>query len=100
MTSSLLLSCMFFSSLCMTSVTYLTIRNRLRNTNPAVKGHNRKMIEQNVKLFKALFLVIGLSFGFWLPAIAMYTIITFCAKCSRDVFYADRNNFSLRQFTC
>ena len=92
MTSSLLLNCMFFISLCMTSVAYLIIRNRFRSTNPAVscafKGHNRKMIEKNIKLSKTLFLVIGLSFGFWLPAITMYTIIPFCDECFSYIFWS------------
>ena len=92
MTSSLLLNCTFSISLCMTLVTYLTIRNRLRSTNPsvscAVEGHDRKMIEKNVKLSKTLFLVVGLSFGFWIPAIAMYTIITFCDECLSYIFWS------------
>ena len=86
MTSSLLINCTFLISLCMILVIYLTIRKRLGSTNPAIHGHNRKMIEQNIKLSKTLFLVIGLSFGLWLPSITMYTMMTFCAVCYSDIF--------------
>ena len=74
-TSFLIINSMLFVCLCVILATYITIRNRLRNTNPAVEAHNRKTIEQNVKLSKTLFVVIGLSFAFWLPAIIMYSTL-------------------------
>ena len=74
-TSFLIINSMLFVCLCVILATYMTIRNRLRNTNPAVEAHNRKTIEQNVKLSKTLFVVIGLSFAFWLPAIIMYSTL-------------------------
>ena len=74
-TSFLIINSMLFVCLCVILATYMTIRKRLRNTNPAVEAHNRKTIEQNVKLSKTLFVVIGLSFAFWLPAIIMYSTL-------------------------
>ena len=66
---------MLFVCLCVILAAYMAIRKRLQNTNPAVDAHNRKTIEQNVKLSKTLFVVIGLSFAFWLPAIIMYSTL-------------------------
>ena len=68
--------------LCVVLATYMTIRKRLRNTNPAVEAHNRKTIEQNAKLSKTLFVVIGLSFAFWLPVITMYTVMALYVECA------------------
>ena len=56
-TSFFIIKSMLFVSLCVILATYMTIRKRLRNTNPAVEAHNRKTIEQNVKLSKTLFVV-------------------------------------------
>ena len=33
-----------------------------------------------------MFVVIGLSFAFWIPAITMYTIMVFCGKCISETF--------------
>ena len=79
-TSFLIIDSMLFVCLCVILATYMTIRKRLRNTNPAVEAHNRKTIEQNVKLSKTLFAVIGLSYALWLPAIVLYTIVAFEAE--------------------
>ena len=76
-TSFFIINLTLFFCLCVILTTYMTIRKRLRNTNPAVEAHNRKTIEQNVKLSKTLFVVIGLSFAFWLPAIVLYTTTLF-----------------------
>ena len=84
-TSFLVVNSKFFICLCVIFATYMTIRNRLRNTNPAVEAHNRKTIEQNVKLSKTLFVVIGLSFAFWLPAITMYIVMAFCIECASEI---------------
>ena len=74
---------MLFVCLCVILATYMTIRKRLQNTNPAVEAHNRKTMEQNVKLSKTLFVVIGLSFVCWLPVIIMYITLVL------NVEYAD-----------
>ena len=76
-TSFLIINSMLLAYLCVILAKYMTIRKRLRNTNPAVKAHNRKTIEQNVELSKTLFVVICLSFAFWLPAIIMYSTLVF-----------------------
>ena len=74
---------MLFVCLCVILAAYMTIRKRLQNKNPAVDAHNRKAIEQNVKLSKTLFVVIGLSFACWLPVIIMYSTLVL------NVEYAD-----------
>ena len=79
-TSYLLINSTFVICLCVILATYMTIRKRLGNTNPTVEPHKRKTIEQNIKFSKTMFLVIGLSFAFWIPGITMYTIMVFCDK--------------------
>ncbi|KAJ7370170.1 hypothetical protein OS493_033795 [Desmophyllum pertusum] len=78
-----------FITLCMVLATYMMIRTRLRSTALvcAVETHNRKLIEQNIKLSKTLFIVIGLSFGFWLPAITTYSILAICNDCFTGIAY-------------
>lgn len=73
LTSFLIMNSVCFIALVVILVSYMAIRKKLRNTNPTVEAHNRKTIEQNVKLSKTMFVVIGLSFAFWLPGITMYT---------------------------
>ena len=82
-TSFLIINSLLFVCLCVILATCMTIRKRVRNTNPAVEAHNRKTIEQNAKLSKTLFVVICLSFAFWLLAIIMYSTFVF------KVEYAD-----------
>ncbi|KAL9966041.1 hypothetical protein ACROYT_G024052, partial [Oculina patagonica] len=98
--SNIFNSIMFFISLCLISVTYMAIRTRMRCTKStcAVKPHNRKLIEQNIKLSKTMFIVIGLSFGFWLPAIMMYTILLICDGCFTGTLYV--HAFSLGAVLC
>ena len=69
LTSTLIINGTKFISLYLISVTYLKIRKRLRDTNPAValEAHNRKTVEENVRLSTTIFLVTGLLFGLWLP---------------------------------
>lgn len=78
-----------FICLCLVLATYMTIRTRLRNTLPVCTGEtqNRKLIEQNIKLSKTLFIVTGLSFGFWLPAITVYSISVICRDCLTGTAY-------------
>ena len=83
--SFLIMNSVCFIALVVILVSYMAIRKKLRNTNPAVEAHNRKTIEQNVKLSKTMFVVIGLSFVFWLPGITMFTIKLFCNECVSEI---------------
>ena len=85
-TAFLLIGSTFFICLCAILATYMTIRQRLANTNPAVEAHKRKTVEQNIKFSKTMFVVIGLSFAFWIPAITMFTIMAFCKNCVSETF--------------
>ena len=82
-------SCTLFVCLCLVLATYMTIRTRLRSTPPvcAAETQNRKLVENNIKLSKTLFIVIGLLFGLWLPAISVYTIKRICHDCLTGTFY-------------
>ena len=73
---------LLFTTLFVMLSAYMTVRKRLNSPHPILEGQNRKTIQQNVKLSKTLFVVIGLSFSFWLPTIIMYTIVAFCLKCA------------------
>ena len=88
-TSSSFTSGTFLICLCLVLATYMTIRTRLQSTHPvcAAETQNRKLIEHNVKLSKTLFIVIGLSFGFWVPAITVYTILGVCHDCLTRTTY-------------
>ena len=56
-------------------VSYLSIRTRLNHRGPAIdKTQNRQSVEQNVKLSKTLFIVIGASLSLWVPSLAFYII--------------------------
>ena len=90
MTSFSFTSCALFICLCLVLATYMTIRTRLRSTPPvgAAETQNRKLVEHNIKLSKTLFIVIGLSFGLWLPALAVYTIKGICHDCVTGTLYA------------
>ena len=73
---------LLFTSLFVMLAAYMTVRKRMNSPHPLLEGENRKTVEQNVKLSKTLFVVIGLSFSLWLPTIIMYTILAFCLKCA------------------
>ena len=83
LTSFSFTSCALFICLSLVLATYMTIRTRLRSTPPvcAAETQNRKLVEHNIKLSKTVFIVIGLSFGLWLPAITVYTILGICHDC-------------------
>ena len=83
--SRLIVDSAFLIALCVIVASYMAIRKKLRNTNPPVEAHNRKAIEQNVKLSKTMFVVIGLSFAFWLPGITVYTIMGICNECVSEI---------------
>ncbi|KAK2564943.1 Adenosine receptor A2a [Acropora cervicornis] len=73
---------LLFASLIVTLAAYMKVRKRLNSPHPLLEGQNRETVEQNVKLSKTLFVVIGLSFSFWLPTIILYTILAFCLNCA------------------
>ena len=73
---------LLFASLIVMLAAYMKVRNRLNSPHPLLESQNRKTVEQNVKLSKTLFVVIGLSFSFWLPTIILYTIFAFCLNCT------------------
>ncbi|CAH3173374.1 unnamed protein product [Porites lobata] len=56
-------------------VSYLSIRKRINNRAPAFdKAHSRICVEQNTKLSKTLFIVIGASVALWVPSLTWYNI--------------------------
>lgn len=83
--SYLVINSLFFVSLVVVLGAYLTIRKRLNKPNNLVETQNRRAVEQNVKLSKSLFVVIGLSFSCWLPAIVVFVTFPFCSDCERDI---------------
>ena len=84
-TSNLFINSLFFTSLVVVLGAYLTIRKRLNSPNHLVAAQNRRTVEQNVKLSKSLFIVIGLSFSCWLPSIVVFITFPFCSDCERDI---------------
>ena len=83
--SYLVINSLFFVSLVVVLGAYLTIRKRLNKPNNLVETQNRRVVEQNVKLSKSLFVVIGLSFTCWLPAVVVHTRFPFCSDCKREI---------------
>ena len=56
-------------------VSYLSIRKRINNRTPAIDTeHSRISVEQNTKLSKTLFIVIGTSVALWVPSLTWYNI--------------------------
>ncbi len=78
-------------------VSYLAIRTRLNHRVPAIDGaHNRQNgPEQNAKLFKTLFIVIGASLACWLPSMAFYAVHYICSECAILVVVYVSNMFRL-----
>lgn len=73
-----------FIPLCVVLASYIKIRTKLRTGLSVCADqdiHKRKLTERNIKLSKILFIVIGLSFLFWIPAVTIYFIIPFCNDC-------------------
>ena len=65
----------FTLSLVSICVSYLAIRLKLNNKGPAINSaHNRQSAEQNTKLSKTLFIVVGASLLFWLPSLVLYSV--------------------------
>ena len=62
-------------SLIVICVSYLSIRKRINNRAPAIdKVQSRISVEQNTKLSKTLFIVIGASVALWVPSVTWYNI--------------------------
>ena len=60
-------------------VTYPVIRTRLNHRVPAIDmAHNRQSVEQNAKLSKTLFIVIGASVALWVPSLVFYITNYIC----------------------
>ncbi|CAH3159678.1 unnamed protein product [Porites evermanni] len=56
-------------------VSYLSIRKRINNRTPAIdKAESRISAEQNTKLSKTLFIVIGAYAALWVPSVIWYNI--------------------------
>ena len=68
-------SIIIFLSLFVICSSYLLIRKRLCNRNPAIdEADCRKRVEQNAKFSKTLFIVIGASVTLWAPSMTLYNI--------------------------
>ena len=82
-------TCTLFFCLFVVLMTYMAIRTRLKTAVPAcaVETRSRRLLEQNIKLSKTMFVVIGLSFGFWLPGITVYTVLALCDHCFPGTTY-------------
>ena len=54
-------------------VSYLSIRKQINNRNPAIdSAHRMQSAEQNTRLSKTLFIVVGVSIAFWAPSVTLY----------------------------
>ena len=62
---------------------YMTIRTRLNNRDPAIDTvrNRQNASEQNMKLSRTLFIVIAASFVCWLPGTVAYPLGYLCVKC-------------------
>ena len=59
-------------------VSYLSIRKQINNRNPAIdSAHRMQSAEQNTRLSKTFFIVVGVSIAFWAPSVTFY--------CARDL---------------
>ena len=69
-------------SILTTCLTYIIIRAYLKRSPQIFNSDERQNVERNVKLSKTVFLVIALSFAFWVPAVIFYIIHdAFCKEC-------------------
>ena len=69
-------------SILTTCLTYIIIRAHLKRSPQIFNSDERQNLERNVKLSKTVFLVIALSFAFWVPAVIFYVIRdVFCKEC-------------------
>ncbi len=65
--------------LCLMVVCTTSIMLRFRLQTREI--HQSRIMQQNIKLSKTLFVVIGLSFAFWLPGIVVNSVMVFCFEC-------------------
>ena len=73
-------SCLFISLLVICA-SYFTIRNHLRTKTNGIDVHFQNARDQNVRLSRTLFIVVGVSLVVWLPAFVMFSINAFCRRC-------------------
>ena len=79
---------------------YLVIRTRLNHTGPAIDiAHNRQSAEQNTKLSKTLFIVIGASVGFWVPGLATHCIYFFFSRIVSRIYELHFQYVTSEQFS-
>ena len=66
-------------SLLLICFSYLSIRKRFCKRNPVLDtGYSRKSVEQNTKLSKTLFIVIGASVALWAPSMSLHNLGLLC----------------------
>ena len=69
-----------FISLVVICASYLSIRSRLHRSTKLQLG-NERSTEQNLRLSKTFYIVVGVSLLLWLPAFVVYAIKEFCWQC-------------------
>ena len=72
-------SCLFLSVLVICA-SYLMIRIRLYSALPELEVHKHRSEKQQLRLSRTFFIVAAVSLVFWVPAIIVYTIMSFCRK--------------------
>ena len=73
-----ILASSIFVSLFVICVSYLTIRSRLQSRALELENHRRQSMEQNLRMSKTLFIVVGFSIVLWLPSFLILTIANAC----------------------
>ena len=73
--------CCMFIALMVILASYLKIRSRIHSPPSEITSINIRSTEQNLRLSRTTFLVIGVSLVFWLPTFAMYSVKVFCSHC-------------------
>ena len=72
-------SCLFLFVLVICG-SYLTIRTRLRSAAAELDVQRHKSAKHQLRLSRTFFIVAAVSLVFWVPAIIVYTIMSFCRK--------------------
>ena len=70
-----------FISLLVICASYCTIRNRLHSKTLGIDVHFQNAREQDLRLSRALFIVVAVSLVVWLPAFVVFAITVFCRRC-------------------
>ena len=68
-----------FVSLLVICASYLTIRSRLQSRALELENHSRQSMEQNLRMSKTLFIVVGFSIVLWLPSFLTLAIANACS---------------------